>query len=71
MRMSDNALREAIETWPELDRLRRLRLAIDQWPTRTHELWCVTRAECPCSCGCDAVNEARATARDLVGLGTP
>lgn len=62
------ALREAVETWPELDRLRRLREAIRHWAVAPHAQWCATRAECPCDCAADEEFEARLTARKLVGL---
>ena len=66
--MSCEALREAVETWPELDRLRRLRAAIIWWPYRSHEDWCATRADVDCNCGWGPTNVARALARELVGL---
>lgn len=66
--MSCEALREAVETWPELDRLRRLRAAIIWWPYRSHEAWCATRADVKCNCGWGNANAARALARELVGL---
>ena len=62
------ALREAVETWPELDRLRRLREAIRHWAVGSHAQWCATRADCPCDCAADEEFEARLTARRLVGL---
>ncbi len=62
------ALREAVETWPELDRLRRLREAIRYWQIGPHAQWCVTRAACPCDCGASEEFEARATARRLIGI---
>jgi hypothetical protein len=62
------ALREAVETWPELDRLRRLREAIRHWAVGPHAQWCTTRADCPCDCGASDEFEARLTARRLVGL---
>ena len=68
--MSCEALREAVETWPELDRLRRLRAAIAWWPYRTCEPYCATRAgdEHRCDCGWANTNAARREARLLVGL---
>lgn len=66
--MSCDALREAIETWPELDRLRRLRAAILWWPERSHEQWCATRADVDCNCGWGKANEARRMARELLGI---
>lgn len=65
--MSCDALREAVETWPELDRLRQLRAVILWWPYGNHEQWCATRAEAPCDCGWARANEARRVARQLVG----
>ena len=62
------ALREAVETWPELDRLRQLREAIRHWAVGPHAQWCTTRAECPCDCGASDEFEARLMARKLVGL---
>jgi hypothetical protein len=64
------ALREAVETWPELDRLRRLREAIVWWPFRTCEPYCATRAgdDHACTCGWSSANAARREARRLVGL---
>lgn len=66
--MSCEALREAVDTWPELDRLRRLRAAIIWWPYRNHELYCATRANAACTCGWGAANAARREARNLVGI---
>jgi hypothetical protein len=67
-KMDCAALREAVETWPELDRLRQLREAIALWPVSIHDLWCDIRADCPCNCGHAEAKEARTTARRLVGL---
>lgn len=61
-------LREAVETWPELDRLRRLREAVLWWPYRTCEQYCATRAGADCNCGWGNTNAARREARRLVGL---
>jgi hypothetical protein len=66
--MSCEALREAVETWPELDRLRRLRAAIIWWPYRTCDQWCASRADAACNCGCERANEERAVARELIGI---
>jgi hypothetical protein len=62
------ALREAVETCPELDRLRQLLETIRHWAVGPHAQWCTTRAECPCDCGASDEFEARLTARRLVGL---
>jgi len=62
------ALREAVETWPELDRLRQLREAIRHWAVGPHTHWCASRAEGSCDCGTDDEFEARLTACKLVGL---
>jgi hypothetical protein len=62
------ALREAVETWPELDRLRRLREAIALWPASIHDQWCNIRADYPCDCGHTEVKVAREAARRLVGI---
>ncbi len=68
MAMTCNELREAVETWPELDRLRRLRAAVLWWPYRTCEQYCATRAGADCNCGWGNTNAARREARRLVGL---
>ena len=61
-------LLEAVETWPELARLRELRLSVALWPAATHAYWCPIRSDCPCECGHTEVKHARETARRLVGL---
>lgn len=66
--MSCEALREAVDTWPELERLRRLRAAIVWWPYRTCEQYCASRADAPCDCGWGRANEERAVARKLLGI---
>ena len=67
------ALREAVETWPELARLRELRLSVARWPAAQHAYWCPVRAQHaywsgPCECNYTEVKHARETARRLVGL---
>jgi len=66
--MTCDELREAVDTWPELDRLRRLRAAILWWPYRTCEPYCATRADAACNCGWGNTNSARREARRLLGL---
>lgn len=66
--MNCQALREAVETWPELDRLRQLRQAVAYWQVGPHAQWCSTRAECPCDCGASEEFEARKLAHRLVGI---
>ena len=75
MSMDCAALREAVETWPELDRLRQLRAAVALWPASVHEQWCPADMilfgedrDGGCRCGHDKTMLARATARRLVGL---
>ena len=50
------------------EKLEKLQLTVALWPASVHSLWCSTRADCPCNCGQNEVQEARMASRKLVGL---